>query len=169
MGMEERYEFDEVTLLSAFAMGVPGKRTFFLIIGQKEKWVRVWLEKYLLETLALAIDQFLFTLSQEHPGFGRRAEGMPLSDDVPSGLPSAELEIDQITLGFDQERATLNLIVHTLGPQRADSVELYCRITLSQLKKLGNQAKSLCAAGRPICVLCGGPIDPTGHICPKSN
>ena len=169
MGMEERYEFDDVTLFSAFAMGVPGKRTFFLAIGQKEKWVRVWVEKYLLETLALAIDQFLFTLSQEHLPFGRRVEKIPLSDNAPSGLPSAELEIDQITLDFDRERAVLNLMVHPSGPRRAEQAELHCRVTPSQLRKLGKQAKSICAAGRPICELCGNPIDPAGHICPGSN
>ena len=64
VGIETRYEFNEVTLLSSFAVGTPGKRTFFLLIGRKEKWVRVWLEKEQLETLALAIDQFLLTLSQ---------------------------------------------------------------------------------------------------------
>ncbi len=167
--MEKRYEFDEVTLLSAVAMGVPGQRTFFLIMGQKEDWVRVWLEKEHLEALALAIDQFLLTLSQEHPRFPLEAGEMTLSDDVSSRLPSAELEIEQITLGYDHERATLNFLVHPLGPQREDLVELYCRATLAQLKKLGNQTKSLCAAGRPRCVLCGNPIDPTGHICPQHN
>ena len=166
--MEERYEFDEVTILSAFAMGIPGKRTFFLIIGRKEKWVRVWLEKYLLESLALAIDQFLFTLSQEHLNVDRGAEGISLSD-VPSGLPSVELEIDEIALGFDHGRATLHLSVHGLGPRISERAEVLCRVTLSQLEKFGKQAKSVCAAGRPLCILCGGPIDPTGHICPKSN
>ncbi len=167
--MEERYELNEVTLLSAFAVGVPGKRTFFLIIGHKEDWVRVCLEKEQLEAMASVIDQFLFTISQEYHRSPREAEGPPLSDDVPTGMPKAELEIDQITLGFDQERATLNILVHALGPQKVDWTELYCRATLAQLKKLGEQAKSLCAAGRPRCVFCGGPIDPEGHICPKSN
>ena len=167
--MKERYEFDEVTFFSAFAMGVPGKRTFFLLIGQKEEWVRVWLEKEQLEALALAVDQFLLTLSKEYLNFPRKAEGAPLSDEVPSGLPSAELEIDQITLGFDQERAALNFLVHRMGPLKVDQVVLYCRATLAQLKKLANQARSICDAGRPLCILCGRPIDPTGHICPNSN
>ena len=167
--MEKRYEFDEVTILSAVAMGVPGKRTFFLIMGQKWDWVRVWLEKEQLQALALAIDQFLSTLSQEHLSFPLETEETPLSDDSSSRLPSAELEIDQIALGYDHERATLNLLIHVLGPQREDLAKLNCRATLAQLKKLGNQAKSLCAAGRPRCVICGNPIDPTGHICPKSN
>ena len=169
VGIETRYEFNEVTLLSSFAVGTPGKRTFFLLIGRKEKWVRVWLEKYLLETLALAIDQFLFNLSREFPSLERREMGAALPDDVPKGLPTAELEIDQISLGFEQERATLNMIVHSSGPQRTDGIELHCRATLTQLRKLGAQAKSVCAAGRPICVICGGPIDPSGHICPGSN
>lgn len=167
--MEERYEFDEVTLLSALAMGVPGKRTFFLIVGQKEEWLRVWLEREDLEALALAVDQFLLTLSQKHLISSREAEESPLSDDATSGLPSAELELDQITLGFNEERATLNFLVHALGPQKRDQAELYCRATLAQLKKLGTQAESICAAGRPRCILCGGPIDPTGHICPRAN
>ena len=167
--MEKRYEFDEVTFLSVVAMGVPGKRTFFLIMGQKEEWVRVWLEKEQLEALGLAIDQFLLTLSQEHLNIPRKAEGTPLSDDVSSGLPSAEVEIDQITLGFDQERVTLNFLVHALGPQNVDQVVLDYRATLAQLKTLGDQAKSICAAGRPRCILCGRPIDPTGHICRKDN
>ncbi len=64
--MKDRYEFDEVTLLSPIAMGVPGKRTFFLIIGHKEDWVRVWIEKEELEALGQAIDQFLFILSRDY-------------------------------------------------------------------------------------------------------
>lgn len=167
--MKERYEFDEGTYLSAVAMGVPGKRTFFLIMGQKEEWVRVWLEKEQLEALYLAIDQFLFTLSQENIKISRKAGGTLLPDYVPSGLPSAELEIDQITLGYDHERATLNFLVHAVGPQKVDQAVLYCRATLTQLEKLVDQAKSISAAGRPRCVICGRPIDPTGHICPNSN
>ncbi len=167
--MEERHELDEVTLLSAVAVGVPGKRTFFLIIGHKEDWVRVWLEKEQLEALASAIDQFLFTISREYHQSPSETEGPPFSDDAPSGMPEVELEIDQLALGFDQERAMLNILVHASGPQKVDWTELSCRVTLGQLKKLGDQVKSLCAAGRPRCVFCGGPIDPEGHSCPKSN
>ena len=167
--MKERYEFDEVTHLSAFTVGVPGKRTFFLIVGQKEDWVRVWLEKEQLETLALAIDQFLFTLSQKILVSSQETAVTSLSDDIPSGMPSAELEIDQITLGFNQQRATLNILAHGLGPRKEDQAVLHCQTTLAQLKKLGKQARNICAAGRPRCVLCGEPIDPKGHICPMNN
>ena len=167
--MEERYELNEVTFLSAVAVGVPGKRTFFLIMGRKEDWVRAWLEKEQLEALGLAINQFLLTISQQYNRNPRESEGPPLSDDVPSGMPAVELEIDQITLGYDQERATITILVHAVGPQKVDWTELSCRVSLAQLNKIGEQAKSLCAAGRPRCVFCGGLIDTEGHVCPTSN
>jgi len=167
--MEERHEFGDVMLLSAFAVGVPGKRTFFLVMGEKEKWLRLWLEKEQLEALTLAIDQLFFTLSQEHIHLLQEAEGPSLSDDIPSGLPSVELEIDQITLGYEQESATINLLVHVLGPRGQHPSEVYCQASLTQLRKFCSQAKGVCAAGRSRCLLCGGPIDPTGHNCPKLN
>ncbi|MFC1953305.1 DUF3090 family protein [Chloroflexota bacterium] len=169
MGMKNRYEFNEVTLLSAIAMGAPGKRTFFLMMGHKDEWIRVWLEKEHVQVIVLAIEQLLEKLSQEYPDFLHREEKMSFSDDVSSRLPIAELEVDQITLGFDRERVTLNLLVHPAGPQGAEQAEVSCRATLAQVKNISDQAKSICAAGRPRCEICGRPIDPTGHTCPGRN
>ena len=64
---------------------------------------------------------------------------------------------------------TLNLLVHVLGPEAEGQSDLSCRLTPDQLKRIGIQAAKICAAGRPRCPLCGGPIDPEGHICPKTN
>ena len=167
--MDKRYELDQVKLLSVYTMGEPGKRTFFLIIGQKEDWIRVWLEKEQLEALGLAVDQFLFTLSREHPDLPRNEDETSLSDHVPSRMPSAELEIDQIVLGFEGEWAALDFLAHVVGPQSEETAQLTCRAALAQLKEMGSQAKSVCAAGRPRCVLCGRPIDLEGHTCPSDN
>jgi uncharacterized repeat protein (TIGR03847 family) len=169
VGTEKRYEYDEVALLSPFVVGVPGKRTFFLAMGEKNNWLRVWLEKEHLQALALGIEQLLFNLSQEHTSVPQQAEGPPLSDDIPLGLPSAELDIVQMTLGYVQGKATLELLVQRSGSPEENPSEVYCQATLAQLKRLRRQAMSICAAGRPLCQLCGGPIDPTGHICPRQN
>jgi uncharacterized repeat protein (TIGR03847 family) len=169
MGSEERYEYDEVTLLSAFAVGVPGKRTFFLGMGEKKNWLRIWVEKEHLQALIIGIKELLFTLSQEKIASPQETEPLLASDDIHSGLPSAELDIVQMTLGYDQGRATVELLVQKSGSQEKNLSEVHCRVTLAQLKKLGDQAASVCAAGRPLCPLCGGPIDPTGHSCPKEN
>jgi hypothetical protein len=32
-----------------------------------------------------------------------------------------------------------------------------------------DRARELVAGGRPPCPLCGGPLDPEGHACPRLN
>ncbi|OGO35980.1 MAG: hypothetical protein A2147_00445 [Chloroflexi bacterium RBG_16_57_8] len=167
--MEERYEFDEVTFLSAFAVGVPGGRTFFLAVGQRGEWVRVWLEKEELQALALAVHQLLLTVPQGRSRASPERESMPLSGDTASRLPSAELEADEIALSYDQERASLDVLAHPSGPRVLERTELHCRATLTQLERFAEEALNVCAAGRQRCPLCGGPIDPSGHICPRNN
>jgi uncharacterized repeat protein (TIGR03847 family) len=160
---------DEITQLAAIAVGVPGKRTFFLVLGRPGEWIRAWLEKELLEALALAVYRVLDSLRQEHLYISPKGKPEPEPEEVPAGLPSMELEIDQIALGYEQDRVKLSLSVHALGPQASDFSELFCLVTPARLKKLGDQAREICAAGRPRCPLCGGPIDPEGHVCPVIN
>ena len=35
--------------------------------------------------------------------------------------------------------------------------------------ELRRQIADVVAAGRPPCPLCGAPMDPAGHVCPRSN
>ena len=164
----ENYEFNEIELLSAVAVGVPGKRTFFLAIGDEEEWIRLWLEKEQLEALTLAVVQLLVTLEEE---FNQLPEepAKPLTGDIPANLPSAELETGEIGIGFDDDKAILEFTVQTVGPQQTSDTHVSCHATLGQLEVFGDQAREVCAAGRPRCKLCGAPIDPTGHICPRQN
>ena len=169
MGTEERYQYDQVTLLSPFAVGVAGKRTFFLAVGEKDKWLRLWMEKEHLETLSLGIEQLLFTLSQEGITIPRTAKSPSLSDDSPSGLPSAELEIVQMTLGYEEGKAAIEFLVQASGSREQDPSQVHCLATLTQIRELRSRVARICAAGRPLCSLCGGPIDPAGHNCPRLN
>ena len=45
------------------------------------------------------------------------------------------------------------------------------RVVLSppQARAFARRARALVSAGRPPCPFCGGPLDPTGHICPRAN
>jgi uncharacterized repeat protein (TIGR03847 family) len=169
METEDHYEYNEATLLSAFAVGAPGKRTFFLAVGEKNNWLRIWLEKEHLQALALGVEQLFFTLSQQQIDVPEEAVSPSLPDDIPSGFPSAELDIIQATLSYDEEKAIIELIVERSGSQEKNLAQATCRVHLSQLKKFGAQATRICAAGRPLCPICGGPVDPSGHVCPKQN
>ncbi|MEP6650758.1 MAG: DUF3090 family protein, partial [Lapillicoccus sp.] len=45
------------------------------------------------------------------------------------------------------------------------------RVVLSppQARSFVHRARALVSAGRPPCPFCGGPLDPTGHVCPRAN
>ncbi|HUR73309.1 MAG TPA: DUF3090 family protein [Sporichthya sp.] len=36
-------------------------------------------------------------------------------------------------------------------------------------RAFAKRANSVVSAGRPACPFCGLPLDPAGHICPRSN
>ncbi|MEP6651505.1 MAG: DUF3090 domain-containing protein, partial [Lapillicoccus sp.] len=44
------------------------------------------------------------------------------------------------------------------------------RVVLSppQARSFVQRARALVSAGRPPCPVCGGPLDPTGHVCPRA-
>jgi uncharacterized repeat protein (TIGR03847 family) len=42
-------------------------------------------------------------------------------------------------------------------------------VTRAQLRVLARHGAEVVARGRPLCPLCGNPLDPTGHICPALN
>ena len=43
------------------------------------------------------------------------------------------------------------------------------RLTRAQVDAMVRHAASVVAAGRPICPVCGRPMDPAGHFCPRNN
>lgn len=170
MRTEEGWEFDEAALVSAFAVGLPGKRTFFLGIGDKNNWVRIWLEKEHLQALTQGIRQLPSVLSQRHIRFSDEEESPTFPDGFPSGLPSVELDVIQVLLGYDEHRkATIAFVVERSGAKEKNQLKVYSTMTVAQLKRLGSQVKKVCAAGRPLCPICGGPINPSGHTCPEQN
>jgi uncharacterized repeat protein (TIGR03847 family) len=42
-------------------------------------------------------------------------------------------------------------------------------VTIPQIVALIERGEELVAGGRPNCSLCGNPMDPDGHACPKTN
>jgi uncharacterized repeat protein (TIGR03847 family) len=46
---------------------------------------------------------------------------------------------------------------------------LRVRMTASAARSFVARATEVVAAGRPPCPLCGAPLDPQGHICPRRN
>lgn len=165
--MREYFEFDGVHTLTAGARGVPGKRTFFIMAGQGERMVRIWVEKGQLEALAEAIDQLIAGLPvRSRP----RSAGEAPEPNEGSTTVSGEFRARNLALGYDRERGRAALLVNDqVNDNEVDAPALQAWASVAQMQAFSQRIVTICAAGRPPCPLCGLPLDPEGHACPRTN
>jgi uncharacterized repeat protein (TIGR03847 family) len=104
-------------------------------------------------------------------------------DDSPLDEPLNEaFRAGSLTLGWDggAERVLVEARAQdedgeAIDPDEDDEEDedgpdlLRVRMTAATARSFVNRAAQVVAAGRPPCPLCGAPLDPRGHICPRRN
>ena len=158
-------------------MGEPGNRTFFLQARDGSRVVSVVLEKVQVAVLAERLNQLLDELEQRGITAGAdtaRADGEPLDEPVVEAFRAGTL-----TLGWDGD--TESILVEAreqTGDDEDDEVDdddvdgpdlFRVQLEATAARAFVERAVSLVASGRPPCPLCGQPLDPQGHICPRRN
>jgi len=176
--MNDSYEFRTVTHFTAGAEGQPGQRVFFLQVGDETGHISVRLEKQQVRALA----QFLRTVLDDLPA-------PPQSDAQPVPLREpaiAEWVVGQIAVGVAEAEAEVVLVVDELLPDddddddgldedidlldsEGDGARIRAHIDVTQAARFVATSDELMTRGRPPCRLCGQPLDPTGHACPRLN
>jgi uncharacterized repeat protein (TIGR03847 family) len=159
-------DFGNVESFEPEAIGQPGQRTFRLRIRSGAQAASIWLEKEQLGALSLAMRQ---VLAQVSGGRASEISSPPEpSPDFPES-PDVEFKVGRLGLGYDDSEGMVLLFLYTSEAEEEGPPSLTCRLTQAQCQSFSEAAEAVVAAGRPICPLCGGPIDPEGHICPRSN
>lgn len=115
------------------------------------------------------------------------AEGViaiaPADDTAPLDEPLNEaFRAGSLTLGWDGdlERVLVEARAQSedgeeIDPDEDDDADedgpdlLRVRMTADAARSFVARAARIVAAGRPPCPLCGTPLDPQGHICPRRN
>ena len=161
---EAKNEFTNVTRLRPEAVGEPGKRTFRILVDSGSSSAVLWLEKEQLFHLALANEQLLATLPEGHGG----SEMPPVEHEVP-GLTKLEFKVSKLVLGHDGDTGLFIIDAHDVEDEEDALATVRLWASKGQIKEFAEEAIRVCAAGRPLCPLCGRPIDPTGHPCPRLN
>jgi uncharacterized repeat protein (TIGR03847 family) len=169
------FEFDEVDSFSATAIGEPGSRVFYLHARAGRQRVTVKCEKQQVT----AISQYLRRVLSDLPP--------PEDRPMPGALDLGDRELDDqafvlgpIGLGYDRgnDRVLVQLeelVASDVDEDEEDAdanpdrghIRLY--VTRSQAAAFCDHADEVVAAGRPMCMWCGFPIDPDGHPCPRMN
>jgi uncharacterized repeat protein (TIGR03847 family) len=173
-------ELDPVTRLTAEAVGVPGKRTFFLQAASGVDQVTLVVEKEQVRLLAERSSSWLPELAElkpEDPEEAAAAASSPLELQEPL-VPA--FRVGQLSLSYDPDRDRVVLLAEEVLAGEAEAVEpgeprfddprqVRLVLTRPQLRVLAQHSAEVVAKGRPECPLCGNPIDPEGHICPAQN
>ena len=78
-------------------------------------------------------------------------------------------------LGYDENQDMMVLVAQAVvvdDEETASEAEMpraRFYATREQMRALSEHALEAVASGRPDCPLCGRPIDPEGHFCPRTN
>jgi uncharacterized repeat protein (TIGR03847 family) len=183
-----RYIFDPPDRFVAGTIGEPGDRTFFLQAREGGRVVSVVLEKVQVAVLAERLGALLDELDVRGMAAADAAADVTAPtdgavDDQPLDEPLNEaFRAGSLTLGWDggAERVLVEARAQdedgeAIDPDDDDEEDengpdlLRVRMTASAARSFVARATQVVAAGRPPCPLCGAPLDPQGHICPRRN
>jgi uncharacterized repeat protein (TIGR03847 family) len=186
-------EFDPVDSIAAGAVGEPGARAFYIQAEKDGQVLSVLVEKQqvamLAERVRILLDQVAAQLTE-----GGDDVPVPLTPDAGElrGDPVPLFRAVAIGIGFDPSRRLVVLELHErpvadddddddeaeddgpdeTPPLAGDEDEGYLArlyFTAAQARAMATRGTAAVERGRPPCPLCGGPLDPSGHICPRLN
>ena len=167
-------------LFVAGTIGQPGNRTFYLQAVHDSRVVSVVLEKQQVAVLAERIGALLLEVNRRFgtpipPDTGEIGDTSPLITPV-----DAEFRVGTMGLGWDSEAQTVVVellavtdtefdasVVLDDAEEGPDAVRVF--LTPAYARAFTERAERVVNAGRKPCPLCGEPLDPDGHICPRQN
>jgi uncharacterized repeat protein (TIGR03847 family) len=168
------HDFDWPDRVLVGTIGEPGSRAFYLQVRQGRRVVSVLLEKEQSALLAMHMDRMLDELMQE---------GNPYR--IPSDAPAELIDTEPLepvdeqfrtgTIGLGWDPTTSQLVVQAYSDveldEDPDSEEeqpeeaLVIRMPVGTARAFVRSTRDVVASGRPLCPVCGQPIDPGGHVC----
>jgi uncharacterized repeat protein (TIGR03847 family) len=177
------FVFDPPERFVAGTVGQPGERTFYLQASGGGRTVSVALEKLQVNVLAERLEELLEEVRRRGvDDVPPPASARVLEDTAPLDAPvEEEFRVGTMGLAWDGEAG--RVVVEALAQADADSeleVEplsdadegpdaLRVVLTAEAARAFIVRAQRVVAAGRPPCPLCGLPLDPEGHVCPRQN
>jgi uncharacterized repeat protein (TIGR03847 family) len=188
------YEFEPPERFVAGTVGAPGERAFYLQARGGGRLVSVALEKVQVTLLAEKLDELL---GEANRRFGLKLPELDVTapDNDPLDAPiDEEFRVGTLGLAFDVDTSTVvieaiavadtdeetdddedevdddeEVAEEDFEAATADLDRLRVRLTPEETRAFIERAKRVVSAGRPPCPLCGQPLDPAGHRCPRHN
>jgi uncharacterized repeat protein (TIGR03847 family) len=169
-------DLDPVTRLTADAVGEPGRRTFYLQAASGAEQVTLLVEKEQVRRLAERLESWLPELAADRPEDPEEAAAAETGELGLVEPLEPDFRVGQLTLTYDPDRDRVVVVATELltaddedAAGLPDPLEVRLTVTRPQLRVLARHGSQVVARGRPLCPLCGNPLDPAGHVCPAQN
>ena len=170
-----RHIFDSPDRFVPGTVGTPGSRTFYLQAREGARVVSVSLEKVQVAALSQRLLELLEELERRGIAEAAEIEG-EVGDTAALDEPINEaFRAGTLTLGWDTADEMVILEARELtDEEEADEDDdgpdqFRVRVAPAEARRFVARAVRVLAAGRPPCPLCGQPLDPQGHLCPRRN
>lgn len=155
------FDFEQVSRLTAGAIGEPGKRAFYLQLRAQGELISLALEKEQLRALTERLQEVFSRVVVPQPP---RLPNMSLEEPI---LP--RWRVGFMTLTYSQDDKNFEVSLVELVEEGAEPATGHFLASLAQMQALASHATTVISAGRPPCPMCGGPIDHDGGVCPRLN
>lgn len=163
----------------AGTIGQPGEREFFVQAVDGARVVSVACEK---QQVAMLADRLGSLIAEVNRRLGTELEPSSPPEGPEALTTPIDAEFRVGTMGLAWDGTASQVIVELLAlsdeevgeelvlEDREDAPDaLRVFLTLAEAREFAAHAQIVVAAGRPPCPLCGNPLDPSGHICPRLN
>ena len=155
------FDYQQVTRVTAGAIGEPGKREFYLQLRAGGQLVSLALEKDQLRALTERLQE-VFSRVPVPPS--SRLPDMALEQPI-----APIWRVGFMTLTYSQDEKSFEVSLVELVDEGDEPATGHFEASLTQTQALAAHAAALISAGRPPCPMCGGPIDHDGGVCPRLN
>ena len=169
-------------------IGEPGSREFFIRIISTFEETIISLEKEQVIALVERLEEMLRELRRrkifpstpslmlsEKPRSEIEGLSFPVEENFRAGLMG-------ISWLSEEERISIEIQEYSSDPDYSELIPIGeevadeyapeiagATLTLEQVKRFNFEAMEIVNSGRQPCPFCGLPIDPNGHLCPRSN
>jgi uncharacterized repeat protein (TIGR03847 family) len=154
------YEFSNTDRFCVGAVGEVGARVFLLQAIQESRTLTIKVEKQQIAVLATYLTRAIEGLGRP----GHLPDDLDLSLSPDDGI---DFVAGQISVTIDVDAASVTVLIEGIGDDEGDSASV--SLTREQAAAFAIRSTLLVEAGRPPCPLCGFPLDPAGHDCPRTN
>jgi uncharacterized repeat protein (TIGR03847 family) len=157
--MNEGYDLS-ADRLAVGTIGPVGDRLFLLQCRQGPTLLTLKIEKQQVSVVA----EYLARIVRDQPRPVHLPEEIPLEEPT-----EPDWVVGTIGVSYDDAEDRIVLVIEELVPDDETGAIARLSISREQAAAFAIQATKLVESGRPPCPLCGSPLDPSGHECPRTN